>query len=187
MPLWLQTLARCLSISGMTSTLTQMIQIEAAITPKTRAILPVHYTGGRSCDMDAINVIARRHGLLVIEDAAQAFGAQAGGRRAGGFGDASAFSLNPMKVLPGYGEVGAVLVNDPLLEERLKALRYLGTIYKEVCIEPALNFKVDTLQAAMMLVSFDLVEPAIDRRIAIASRYGEELSWCVGSRAIPLI
>src|SRR5215470_6221716 len=79
-------------------------QIEAAITSKTRTILPVHYTG-RLCDMPAIRAIAARHGLRVVEDAAQAFGAADGNGRAGGLGDASAFSLNPMKVFPGYGEV----------------------------------------------------------------------------------
>src|SRR5262249_41593532 len=72
-------------------------KIEAAITSKTRAIMPVHYTG-RLCDMDAIASIAAKHGLLVVEDAAQAFGATVEGRKAGGFGDAAAFSLNPMKI-----------------------------------------------------------------------------------------
>src|SRR5262245_16925366 len=154
-------------------------RIEPAITPKTRAILPVHYTG-RLCDMAAIRAMAAAHGLLVIEDAAQAFGAADENGRAGGLGDAAAFSLNPMKVFPGYGEVGAVLANDEEVNERLKALRYLGTVNKEVCVEPALNFKMDTIQAAMMLVSFERVDPALDRRIAIATRYNEGLEGVVG-------
>jgi dTDP-4-amino-4,6-dideoxygalactose transaminase len=154
-------------------------QIEPAITPQTRAILPVHYTG-RLCDMEMIRAVAARHRLLVIEDAAQAFGAANKSGRAGGIGDAAAFSLNPMKVFPGYGEVGAVLVNNKELDERLRALRYLGTVNKEVCIEPALNFKIDTIQAAMMLVSFEQVEPALVRRLAIAIRYHQGLEKVVG-------
>ena len=160
-------------------------KIEAAITPRTRAILPVHYTG-RLCDMAAIAAIAARHELLVVEDAAQAFGAAVGGRRAGSFGHACAFSLNPMKIFPGFGEVGAVLVNEPVVEERLQALRYLGTINKEVCIEPALNFKIDTIQAAMMLVSFEQLEPGIDRRLIIASRYNQALGSLVECPPAPV-
>ena len=152
---------------------------ERAITSKTRAILPVHYTG-RLCDMKSIVALAERHGLFVIEDAAQAFGAADEARRAGGFGHAAAFSLNPMKVFPGFGEVGAVLLNDGEICERLRALRYLGTVNKEVCVEPSLNHKIDTIQAAMMLVGFETVEPAITRRLEIASRYCNGLKGLVG-------
>ena len=153
--------------------------IEAAITFRTRAILPVHYTG-RLCDMASIKSVAERHGLVVIEDASQAFGAANEVGRAGGFGDAAAFSLNPMKVFPGFGEVGAVLVNDAAVCERIKAMRYLGTVNKEVCVEPSLNYKIDTIQAAMMLVSFETVDPAIDRRLEIARRYHMRLEGLVG-------
>ncbi len=153
--------------------------IEAAITSRTRAILPVHYTG-RLCDMASIKTVAERHGLVVIEDASQAFGAANEAGRAGGFGDAAAFSLNPMKVFPGFGEVGAVLVNDAAVCERIKAMRYLGTVNKEVCVEPSLNYKIDTIQAAMMLVSFETVDPAIDRRLEIARRYHMRLEGLVG-------
>jgi dTDP-4-amino-4,6-dideoxygalactose transaminase len=153
--------------------------VEAAITSRTRAILPVHYTG-RLCDMASINALAARHGLIVIEDASQAFGAANEAGRAGGFGDAAAFSLNPMKVFPGFGEVGAVLVNDAAICERIRAMRYLGTVNKEVCVEPSLNYKIDTIQAAMMLVSFETVDPAIDRRLAIARRYWGHLGSLVG-------
>jgi len=157
---------------------------EAAITSRTRAILPVHYTG-RLCDMTAIGALAERHRLLVIEDAAQAFGAADDTGRAGGFGHAAAFSLNPMKVFPGFGEVGAVLVDDPWICERLRAMRYLGTVNKEVCVEPSLNHKIDTIQAAMMLVSYDHVEPALVRRIEIASRYCQRLKDLVGCPEAP--
>lgn len=154
-------------------------KIESAITERTRVLLPVHYTG-RLCDMEAIRAIASRHNLTVVEDAAQAFGAADEHGRAGGLGHAAAFSLNPMKVFPGYGEVGAVLVNDEVADERLRALRYLGTVNKEICVEPALNFKMDTIQAAMMLVSFEKLDPALDRRLEIAARYDEGLRDVVG-------
>jgi dTDP-4-amino-4,6-dideoxygalactose transaminase len=153
--------------------------VEAAITSKTRAILPVHYTG-RLCDMQSITALAERHGLLVIEDASQAFGAVNEAGRAGSFGHAAAFSLNPMKLFPGFGEVGAVLVNDPTIRERLRAMRYVGTVNREICVEPSLNHKIDTIQAAMMLVSFETVEPAIVRRLEIARRYHDRLKGIVG-------
>jgi len=138
---------------------------EAAITPRTRAILPVHYTG-RLCDMTSIGALAERHGLLMI-------------------GDAAAFSLNPMKVFPGFEEVGAILVDDPRTCERLRALRYLGTVNKEVCVEPSLNHKLDTIQATMMLVSYECVEPALVRRLEIASRYCQRLKDLVGCPEAP--
>jgi dTDP-4-amino-4,6-dideoxygalactose transaminase len=152
---------------------------KAAITSKTRAILLVHYTG-RLCDMQSIAALAEQHGLLLVEDASQAFGATNEAGRAGSFGHAAAFSLNPMKLFPGFGEVGAVLVNDAAICERLHALRYVGTVNKEICVEPSLNHKIDTIQAAMMLVSFETVEPAIVRRLEIARRYHEHLQNLVG-------
>jgi dTDP-4-amino-4,6-dideoxygalactose transaminase len=158
---------------------------EAAITPKTRAILPVHYAG-RLCDMSTIGQLAKRHDLLVIEDASQAFGATSAAGRAGSFGDVAAFSLNPMKVFPGFGEVGAVLVNDVAISERLKGLRSVGTVKKEICVEPSFNHKIDTIQASMMLVSFECVEPAIVRRLSIARQYCERLKDLVRCPKPPL-
>ena len=149
-------------------------RIEEKISPRTKAIVPVHFTG-RMCDMPKLVAVAQKHGLLVIEDAAQAFGAHLDGQFAASFGDVSAFSFNPMKVLAGYGEAGAVLTNDPAVYERLLALRYLGTVNREVCHDPCLNAKIDTLQAAMMLVSLEYVDANIARRIAIAETYTERL------------
>ncbi|HEX6513129.1 MAG TPA: DegT/DnrJ/EryC1/StrS family aminotransferase, partial [Chloroflexota bacterium] len=127
-------------------------RIEAAITPRTRAIVAVHFTG-TLCDMDAILEIARRHGLMVVEDAAQAFTASVNGRNAGSFGRVSAFSMNPMKVFGAYGEAGAVATDDPELHEKLVSLRYNGTINREDCRYPSINGRLDTLQAAMLLVN----------------------------------
>jgi dTDP-4-amino-4,6-dideoxygalactose transaminase len=158
--------------------------IEAAVTPRTKAVLPVHFTG-RVCDMGAILEVAERRGLTVIEDAAQAFGARLGGRPTGSFGRVNAFSLNPMKVLAGYGEAGVVTTDDEKVHETLLALRYLGTVNKEVCHYPSLNFKIDTLQAAMLLVSLKYVEEVIAARLRVAACYAEALSGLVRTPAVP--
>ena len=153
--------------------------IEAAITPRTKAIVPVHFTG-RLCNMAAICEVASRHGVLVIEDAAQAFGANISGVYAGGFGDLATFSFNPMKVLPSYGEAGAVLAKRRDWYDKLIALRYLGTVDKEYCLYPSLNAKIDTIQAAMLLVNLKYVDDIISRRIEIARYYSEALGESVG-------
>lgn len=153
--------------------------IEPAVTSRTKAVLPVHFTG-RLADMAAIATVARRHGLKIVEDAAQAFGARENGVLAGGFGDVAAFSLNPMKVLVGYGENGAVLTDDESLRDRLTALRYLGAVDKERCDFIALNAKMDEIQAAMLQVSLDILEPQLVRRREIAAYYSERLSDVVG-------
>jgi dTDP-4-amino-4,6-dideoxygalactose transaminase len=152
--------------------------IESAISKRTRAILPVHFTG-RLCDMERIGQIARAHRLLVIEDAAQSYGARRGGIPAGGFADAGAFSLNPMKTFPAFGEAGAVVTDDPEVHDKIVSLRYLGTLEKEVCHYPSLNHKIDELQAAMMLVVFDDVEKRIDARLRQVERYNELLRGVV--------
>ena len=159
-------------------------RIKAAIGPNTRAIVPVHFNG-RLCDMAAIGKIAREHDLLVIEDAAQAYGANREGRAAGSFGDAAAFSFNPMKVLPGYGESGAVVTDDPAVRDRLSALRYLGMVDREVCRWPGLNAKIDTLQAAMLLVSRRHFEKAVVRRLEIARTYTTELGTVATCPQVP--
>lgn len=159
--------------------------VEAAITDRTKAILPVHYTG-RLCDMDRINAIAEKHGLLVIEDAAQALGASLpDGRRAGGFGHAGAFSLNPMKVLCGFGESGAVTTSDSDVVEKLYSYRYLGTVDKETCIEPELNHKIDSLQAALLVDAFSVLEESLNARYRIAARYADALEGIVTCPEIP--
>ena len=152
--------------------------IEAAVTPATRMILPVHFNG-RLCDMERICAIAEKHGLLVLEDAAQAYGARLGDAPAGSFGDAAAFSFNPMKVLPAYGEAGAVVTNSEALYQRLLSLRYLGTVDKEECRWPSFNGKIDTLQAAMLLVSRKYHGKNAERRRQIARRYDAALSGVV--------
>lgn len=153
-------------------------RIEAAVTEKTRAVVPVHFTG-RICDMAPIMEIAERLGLLVVEDAAQAAGAVYGGRPAGSFGDASAFSFNPMKVFGAFGEAGMVTTRRAEVRDRIQSLRYLGTINKETCIMPELNHKMDSLQAAMLSVVMNDLDRTIARRIELARHYHELLDGAV--------
>lgn len=145
------------------------------MTSCTRAILPVHFTG-RICRMEALLELARANGLVVIEDAAQAFGAERHGRRAGSFGDLACFSMNAMKVLAACGDAGVVLTDREDWRERLVALRYNGTVNREICVEPALNARLDTMQAAILLKRLDRVDAILARRREIAAWYSERLA-----------
>lgn len=149
--------------------------IEEAITKKTKAIITVHFTG-RLCDMDKISKIASERGIYVVEDAAQAFGANINGSMAGSFGEVSAFSMNAMKGLNAFGEAGAVVTNDDSLEKKLRSLSYAGTINKEDCHYPSLNGRMDTIQAAMLLVSLNYLDEKIKRRREIAHYYNDVLA-----------
>lgn len=153
-------------------------QISSAVTARTKAIVAVHFTG-RLCDMPAIGEIANRHDLIVVEDAAQAFGAQLGTQRAGSFGDAGAFSLNPMKLFGGLGEAGAIVFDRPEAVEQLASLRYLGTVDGEYCVTPELNHKIDALQAAFLTEALPFLHDKIQRRQNFAQRYCDRLSALV--------
>jgi len=148
--------------------------IPAAITPRTKAIVPVHYTG-KMCDIARVMEIADAHGVPVVEDAAQSFGAHINGAMAGSFGLVNSFSMNPMKVFSAYGEAGAVVTDDEDLYDRLLSLRYAGTVDKEDCHYPSFNCRLDTLQAAMLLVNFRYLDDKIKRRRDIASYYSDAL------------
>lgn len=131
--------------------------IEAAITPRTKAILPVHLYG-QSADMDAILAIAQRHGLPVIEDAAQAIGSEYGGRRVGGIGTIGCFSFFPSKNLGGAGDGGLVTTQDDALAERLNILRLHGSKPKYYHHVVGGNFRLDALQAAVLRVKLKHLE-----------------------------
>ncbi len=124
-------------------------QLERAITPRTRAIMPVHLYG-RMADMDAILEVADRHGLLVFEDACQAHGATQGGRPAGSMGHAAAFSFYPAKNLGAYGDGGMLVTNDSKVDERVRLLRNYGSKVKYHHEIPGMNRRLDTLQAAVL-------------------------------------
>ncbi|MEZ4735127.1 MAG: DegT/DnrJ/EryC1/StrS family aminotransferase [Caldilineaceae bacterium] len=125
--------------------------IEAVITPRTRAILPVHLYG-QMADMDPIMAVAERHGLPVIEDAAQAIGSEYKGRRAGSIGHMGCFSFFPSKNLGGFGDGGMVVTNDPALADKLTLLRGHGAKPKYYHKVVGDNFRLDALQAAVLRV-----------------------------------
>ncbi|WP_374537052.1 DegT/DnrJ/EryC1/StrS family aminotransferase [Chitinimonas taiwanensis] len=145
-------------------------RIEAAITPRTRAIMAVHLYG-QPADMDPILAIAAKHGLKVIEDAAQAHGAYYKGRRVGTLGDAAGFSFYPGKNLGALGDAGAVTTNDPVLAEQVRVLLNYGSRTKYVNEVQGYNCRLDELQAALLGTKLGLLDADNARRRAIAARY----------------
>src|SRR5581483_859844 len=129
-------------------------RLEAAIGPATKAILPVHLTG-RPCDMAAILAVAERRGVAVVEDCAQAVGAEYAGRRVGSFGRLGCFSLHPLKNLNACGDGGVVTTDDAELAGRVRNLRDLGRIGRDDCGTWAGNSRLDTMQAAILLVKLE--------------------------------
>lgn len=148
--------------------------IEAAITPKTRAIMPVHLYG-HAADMDPINVIAKRHGLKVIEDAAQAHGAFYKGRRTGSLGDAAGFSFYPGKNLGAFGDGGAVVTNDGELADKVRVLRNYGSRVKYENDAKGFNSRLDEMQAAFLRVKLKKLDEWNNRRRETARQYLERL------------
>lgn len=145
-------------------------RIEAAITRRTKAIAVVHLYG-QSADLDPILGIARKHGLRVLEDAAQAHGALYKGRRLGGHGDAVAWSFYPGKNLGALGDGGAVTTNDDVLATRLRALRNYGSSVKYHNEIIGFNSRLDELQAAMLRVKLRSLDTMNERRRSVAARY----------------
>lgn len=150
-------------------------RIEAAITPRTKVILPVHLYG-QPADLDPILAIARRHGLRVLEDAAQAHGARYKGPRIGAHGDAVAWSFYPGKNLGALGDGGAVTTNDREIAERVRLLRNYGSREKYVNEAVGFNSRLDPLQAAVLRVKLGHLDDWNERRKVVAGRYLECLS-----------
>ena len=145
-------------------------RIEAAITPRTKVILPVHLYG-QPADLDPILAIARKHDLRVLEDAAQAHGARYKGRRIGAHGDAVAWSFYPGKNLGALGDGGAVTTNDPGIAERLMVLRNYGSKVKYVNEVAGYNSRLDPIQAAVLRVKVPYLDVWNERRKRIANHY----------------
>jgi dTDP-4-amino-4,6-dideoxygalactose transaminase len=153
-------------------------QIEDHISPRTKVIMPVHWAG-RICDMSAIINIADRRGQYVVADASQSFGALVNGYPQGAWGDMACFSMNPMKTLAALGEAGMIVTNDKEIYERLDPLRYQGVWNKEYCHELSGNHRLDTIQAAMLLVRLDRVDDVLRKRREIAAFYDTHLAGVV--------
>ena len=150
-------------------------RIEAAITSRTKAIMPVHLYG-QPADMDPIMGIARKHGLKVIEDSAQAQGARYKGRRTGSLGDAAGNSFYPGKNLGAFSDAGAVTTNDAQLADRVRTLRNYGSKKKYFNDVKGFNSRLDELQAAFLQVKLKKLDDWNARRRDIAARYLAELS-----------
>jgi dTDP-4-amino-4,6-dideoxygalactose transaminase len=148
--------------------------LEAAITPRTRAILPVHLHG-QTAEMDPILAIARKHGLVVIEDAAQAHGAEYRGQRAGSLGDMACFSFYPGKNLGAYGDAGAIVTGDDELALKARMVANHGRISKYDHDMEGLNSRLDGLQAAILSVKLKYLEQWTEKRRAAAYRYNDLL------------
>jgi dTDP-4-amino-4,6-dideoxygalactose transaminase len=150
-------------------------EIEKAITPRTRAIIPVHLYG-QAADLDPIRTLAEQHNLHVIEDAAQAHGAEYKGRRVGGLGTAGCFSFYPSKNLGAYGEAGAVVTNDEDLARRVRLLRQHGQTSKYAHAVIAYNFRLEEIQAAVLNVKLPHLDKWNKGRRDRAAWYNEFLS-----------
>lgn len=150
-------------------------RIEEAITPRTRAIIPVHLYG-TPADMDAIKDIAQRHHLRIIEDAAQAHGARYRGHRAGSLGDAAGFSFYPGKNLGALGDGGAITTSDDELAEQLRKLRNYGSSIKYQHDVAGVNSRLDEMQAAVLRVKLQHLDADNARRAAVADRYRQALA-----------
>jgi dTDP-4-amino-4,6-dideoxygalactose transaminase len=145
-------------------------RVEAAITPRTRAIVAVHLYG-QPADMDPLRTIASVRGVKLVEDAAQAHGAGYRGRRVGGLGDAAAWSFYPGKNLGALGDAGAVTTNDPDLADRVRVLRNYGSRTKYINEIRGINSRLDELQAAVLRVKLPLLDGWNQCRRRVAARY----------------
>jgi dTDP-4-amino-4,6-dideoxygalactose transaminase len=149
-------------------------KFEAKITPKTKAILPVHLYG-QLCEMKVINSIAKKHNLLVVEDAAQAHGAMWNGIKAGNFGNAAGFSFYPGKNLGALGDAGAITTNDDALAEVLFSMRNYGSKVKYENEIIGVNSRLDELQAAFLNIKLGHLDAENESRRTIAIRYLSEI------------
>lgn len=159
-------------------------KLESAITDKTKAIIPVHING-RMVDMDKVMEIAKKHNLIVIEDAAQALGATFNNKRAGSIGLTGCFSFYPAKILGCFGDGGGLTTNDAEIYDKVKLLRDHGQRTKTELACYGWNSRLDNLQAAVLNVKLNHLEKWLERRRQIASLYNEGLKDVSGIKLPP--
>lgn len=153
-------------------------RVEAAITPRTKVIMPVHLTG-RPARMPEILELAQKHRLFVVEDAAQAIGAKRNKKMVGSWGDAAGFSLHPLKNLRVFGDGGMVTTQRKEISERLKVARSHGLVTRERCEYWSLNARLDELQAALARIQLKYLNEWTEKRRALAFRYNDQLKSAV--------
>lgn len=160
-------------------------KVAAALTKRTRAIIAVHLYG-QPADMDSLNAIAEKHGLIVFEDAAQAHGARYKGRKVGSLSHASAFSFYPAKNLGALGDGGAVLTDDEQIAKKIRMLRNYGSEIKYENRELGYNTRLDEMQAAFLRVKLGFIDEWNSRRRLLAKRYTQQLAGAaVTAPAVP--
>ncbi|MBO9552019.1 DegT/DnrJ/EryC1/StrS family aminotransferase [Pseudomonas sp.] len=160
-------------------------KLEAAITPRTKAIVPVSLYG-QCADFDAINMIAKKYNIPVIEDAAQSFGATYKGRRSGGLTDIACTSFFPSKPLGGYGDGGAIFTNDPDLALVIRQIARHGQEKRYHHVRVGVNSRLDTLQAAILLAKLEIFDNEIQLRDQVANRY-REMMGALDSIKLPYV
>jgi len=158
--------------------------LEAALTPRTKAIIPVHLYG-QAADMDPIRAFAEKHGLLVVEDAAQAHGARCHGRNCGTLGHAAAFSFYPGKNLGAFSDGGAITTDDDTIARQARMLRNYGSEKRYHHDLPGTNSRLDELQAAFLRVKLRHLDAWNARRARLAARYLERLAPAAPSLGLP--
>jgi len=149
--------------------------VQRAITARTKAIVAVHLYG-QSADIDALQALARRHGLRLVEDCAQAHGARSAGRRLGSIGDVGCYSCYPTKNLGALGDGGVLVTNDAEVAARCRRLREYGWTESRDAAEPGMNSRLDELQAAVLRVKLAALDADNERRRALAARYDTALA-----------
>ncbi len=159
--------------------------VEAAISTRTKAIIPVHLYG-QAADMEAICDIARRHGLKIIEDCAQAHFAECGGQRVGTFGDIGTFSFYPGKNLGAWGDAGAIVTNDPDLADRCRMFANHGALIKHEHEMEGINSRLDGLQASLLCAKLPHVRSWTEQRQRLAREYDARLEG-VGDLVLPAV
>jgi dTDP-4-amino-4,6-dideoxygalactose transaminase len=150
-------------------------QVEAAVTSKTKGIIPVHLFG-QPADMSAIQAIADKHGLKIVEDCAQSFGADIGGKQTGSMGDAGAFSFFPSKNLGCYGDGGLITTQDEKMAEHMRVLRNHGSWKQYHHSELGFNSRLDELQAVVLRAKLKRIDQYNDGRRRVAHRYSKALA-----------
>ncbi len=179
--------ASCIALVGATPVLVDVREdcnidpgaLERAVTPRTKALIPVHLTGCPA-DMDPILAVAKKNGLFLVEDCAQAIAAEYRGRRVGSFGEIGCFSLHPLKTLNACGDGGAVVTDDPVLRDKIILMRNLGLQSRENCTVWSSNSRLDTIQAAMLLVKLKHLDEWTDGRRRNAAFYQKALAQIPG-------
>ncbi len=160
-------------------------RLEALITPRTKAVLPIHLYG-QTADMVSINAVAKKHGLFVLEDAAQSHGARCHGREAGALGDAAGISFYPSKNLGALADAGAITTNDSTLADKLRHLRNYGSKVRYQHEHLGLNSRLGELQAAFLRTKLPHLTDWNGRRARLAARYLEQLQG-VGDLVLPFV